>query len=92
MTKEKRNKFFLCIGNKGKDKCIFSDVKVIDRFKPLWASSINAEKIKSLSIYCNFQHKFIVKLLTRCEYYGNVRLDKFINGNSIKLGDEKCVQ
>lgn len=68
-----KQKWFLCIGNEKRKipKCLYGNIKVIDRYKPLWASSMRADVIKSLSIYCNFSRHFITELKTHCDNFQN---------------------
>lgn len=71
-----KKKWFLCIGDEKRKipKCHYSNIKIIDRYKPLWASSMRVDVIKNLSIYCNFSHRFIIELKTSCNDFQNREL------------------
>lgn len=63
MTKE-----FLC------DSCREAEIKVLDVYKPLYASSSRVKIVKQLTIWCNFKFSYIHKLPTfrdrnKCNYH-----------------------
>ena len=61
------NKEFLC------DSCRYAEIKVTETYRPIYANSGLINKVKNLSIWCNFKYTFIQKLPTyrernRCNY------------------------
>lgn len=72
--KEPKQEWWLCVGTKTIPKCLYASIEIVDRNKPLWASSMRVETIKSLSVYCNFSHCFIRETKTHCCDFQNKTL------------------
>jgi hypothetical protein len=51
-------KEFLC------DSCRYAEIKVTENYRPIYANSSLIDKVKNLSIWCNFKCIFIHKLPT----------------------------
>jgi hypothetical protein len=52
MTKE-----FLC------DSCYYAEIKVVEYYKPLWASSSLVNKVQHLNVWCTLKYIYVRKLV-----------------------------
>ncbi|GEM_PF-4670216 len=60
-------KEFLC------DSCRYTEIKIIEGYRPIYANSSLINKIRNLSIWCNYKYTYIQKLPTfrernKCNY------------------------
>jgi hypothetical protein len=67
MVRKLNKKEFLC------DSCYYADITTVDYYKPIYANSSLVNKVKNLSIWCNWKSNMIQKLPTyreknRCHY------------------------
>lgn len=75
----KKSKFiFLCTGDKKHKSCINARITITEGKKPLWASSMNAETVKSLTVFCRAKDCFIREVVTHCEFFANIELQDYL--------------